>query len=102
MGDLKCDFHGTLEVEFSVGDELADAFSLHHLHGDVGLPLALSDLVDRADVRVVQSGSGSGLAEEPGPCGRVLEGVGRQAAEAAEALVPPRVITPNGPRVITS
>jgi hypothetical protein len=45
------------------------------LHGDEGLVTVSADLIDRADIRVVQSGSGTGFATEPFQCLWVLRDI---------------------------
>ncbi len=57
-------------------DEVLERLALQQLHDDEGLALVLPDLVDRADVRVVEGGGGPGLAQEPVERGAVAGGLG--------------------------
>ena len=41
-----------------------ERLALDELHGEIGLPLPLADVVDLDDVRVVERGHGAGLAQE--------------------------------------
>ena len=47
------------------GGERPQRLALDQLHDEEGLALVLVDVVDRADVGMVQGGGGAGLAAEP-------------------------------------
>ena len=72
------------------GGERPQRLPLDQLHDEEGLALVLVDVVDRADVGVVQGGGGAGLAPEPlqalGILG-ILLGQELQGDAAAEAGV---------------
>ena len=63
-GDLVDEVHGLLRLERPLPDLVLQRLPLDVLHGDVGPVLALADLVDDADVRVVQRRGRLGLDEE--------------------------------------
>ena len=52
------------------GDRVLEGFAFEILHGDEGAAVLFTDVVDGADVRVIQSGGGFGFATE------ALEGLG--------------------------
>ena len=43
---------------------MLEGFAFEQLHGDERLAIVLADFVDRADVRMIQPGSGAGFALE--------------------------------------
>ena len=47
------------------GNDRRQRFAGHQLHGDVGFALGHASFVDRADVGMVQRGSGAGLPQQP-------------------------------------
>ena len=46
------------------GDTPVERPPIHVFHGDVGIPFRFSDFIDRADIRVVESGGGLSLLGE--------------------------------------
>jgi hypothetical protein len=72
-------FHG------AAGDRMLQRLTLQILHGDEGLPALLIDLVDCADVGMVQCGSGLRLALEATERLRVLGHFVRQELQGDEA-----------------
>src|SRR5262249_13668080 len=70
-----------LWIERSGGEPVGEALALDELHGEVAPAVVLADLVDRHDMRVVETGDGLGLVAEasevvvagPGPCAEHLQ-----------------------------
>ena len=62
-----------LRLERLPGDAVLERLVLRQLHGDEGLPLVLVDIVDGADVRMVEGGRGLGLTPETLECDPVAE-----------------------------
>ena len=63
-GHLAGDLQGLLRLQRSAPELVLERLAVHELHGDIGPVLVLADLVDGADVRVVQGRGGLGLDEE--------------------------------------
>ena len=85
------DVHELVRVHRPAGDALAQGQALEELHHDELLALVLADVVDHADVRVVEGRGGSGLAREALGGGVVAGERGRQDLERhrpAEPRVP--------------
>src|SRR4029077_816326 len=63
-----CNFHAQFEQQIHrhrlAGDSVFQRLSFEKLHYDEELSVLLPDLVNRADIWVIQSGSGAGLALE--------------------------------------
>ena len=53
-----------VEVQRSVADEVLQRLAFQILHDDVGHPIVFADVIDCADVGMVQGGCGLGLATE--------------------------------------
>ena len=68
-----------------VADQVLQRLAVKELHGDEALALLLPDLVDGADIGVVQGRGGLGLAPEAFQCLRVLGHVIGQELEGNEA-----------------
>ncbi len=66
VGDLGTDLEQPLGGERLAGELLLQGLALHQLHDQKGRALVLADVVQRADVRMVQSGSGARFALEAG------------------------------------
>ena len=65
VGDLDAEVEDLVGLERPADDEpVLQRFAFHQLHDDEGLPVRLVDVVDRADVRVLERGSGPRLALE--------------------------------------
>jgi hypothetical protein len=90
-------FHGDgaqrLHIERTIADALLQRRSVQKLHGDEGAPVLLADVVDRADVRVVQRGGGARVAPEARPRARIRGELGGQELERDKPLEP-RVLRP--------
>ena len=74
----------------TAGDGVLERFAFEALHGDEGFAVFLADVVDGADVGVIEGRGGSGFAVEAFECLRILgDGVGKkfEGDEAAEARV---------------
>ena len=70
LGDLAGEGEKTLGRKCAVREKIAQRFSLHELHRDVGDRVGLADLVDRDDVGMIERGGRAGLlleAREPVP-----------------------------------
>ena len=64
FGHIERNLQGAVEVHGMAVENLEERVPFHELHGNVGTAGVLTDLVDRANVGVVESGSGAGLASE--------------------------------------
>ena len=69
QGRKRCEYserdrHRFGRAERSATQPLGQDFTLEQLHRDVQLPVLLADLVDLADVRMVDARRGAGLAPE--------------------------------------
>jgi len=64
VGEPDADLQKLLRLEGPLGDAVLECLALQQLHADEGLPLVLVDVVDGADVGVVQGRSGLGLPPE--------------------------------------
>jgi len=64
-GDLDPQIQDEVEPERLSLESLAERLSLHQLHDDERLTLVFPDLVNRADVRMVEGRRRAGFAKEP-------------------------------------
>src|SRR6266849_100491 len=90
IGDLDAQIKRGLDLQRLASDPVPERLPFQHFHGDEGLPISFVNLVDRANVRVIQGRRRLGLPPETakGLC-VVGEFVGKelQGYEAAEPHV---------------
>src|SRR3990172_4461158 len=65
VGGLDRNLDDPTGVQRPLVDELLEGLPLHELHHDEGAAVVLSDVVDGADVRVVECGCGTGFPLKP-------------------------------------
>jgi hypothetical protein len=65
VGDLDADIDNLGNLEHAAAEAIVERVSLHPLHDDERLALMFTDVVNRADVGVVQPGRRSGLDPKP-------------------------------------
>ena len=89
--DLTCEIEQALGRHGAPADHLLQGLARQQLHDDEVQPLVLPDVVDRADVRMIQSRGGAGFAAESVQrCGIAPGALGQdfQGHLAAQARVP--------------
>ena len=64
IGDLNAEIEKLLGLECPALDAMLESLALEQLHGDEWLAVVLADLVNRADVRMIQAGCRTRLALE--------------------------------------
>ena len=64
IGDLDAKIEHSLDLQRLAADPVPERLPLQQFHGDEGSPIGLVNLVDRADVRVVQGGRSLGFPLE--------------------------------------
>jgi hypothetical protein len=84
-----------LERESSFGEAHTERLAKDELHGDEGLSLRLADLMDRADVGVVELGGHTGLAQQADAGGFVGESSGGEDLQGHLAVEPRVPCPPN-------
>ena len=90
IGNVDGDFEKRIEFEGAAGDGVLEGFAFEAFHGDEGAAVFFADVVDGADVGVIESGGGLGFALEADQGLRIFrDGVGEefQSDETAEAGV---------------
>ena len=90
VGDFDADFEKAIEFERAAGDDVLECRAVEKFHGDEGAAVIFTDVVDGADIRVIERGGGAGFTLEPiERLGIVSEIVGKkfESDEAAEASV---------------
>jgi len=88
VGNLDTHFQQLFQLERPALDLVSESRAVQILHGDEGLPLLLADVVDRANVGMVQGRSRLGLALEAGQGLGVAGNVIRQELERDKAVQP--------------
>ncbi len=90
VGDVDGKFENGFEIEGSAGDGVLERFAFEALHGDEGFAVFLTDVVDGANVGVIEGGCGSCFTLKTGECLRIFcDGVGKkfERDETAQARV---------------
>ena len=64
VGDLDAHLERRIQVERTGGQPIRQRHSVEKLHDDEGAPVLVADVVDRADVRVIQGRRGTSFALE--------------------------------------
>jgi|ERR1017187_517745 hypothetical protein len=80
VGNLDGDIEETVELHGTAGDEVLESLALETLHRDEGLAVFFSDIVDGADIGMVESGGGFGFAA------KAAEGLGILGKVVGEKL----------------
>src|SRR5437870_3433530 len=57
VGNLDADFEQALQVEGAAGNQVLQSRTVQVLHGNEGAPVFLPNVMDRADIGMVQGGS---------------------------------------------
>jgi len=65
VGDLNAQVEQVFGRQRPRGNAMSQRLALEQLHDDIGLALVFADVVERADVRMVQCGRRARLAAEP-------------------------------------
>ena len=85
VGDLDGERENRLGLHRPAADAVLEGQAVEKLHGDEGLLAVFSDFINRADVGMVESGRGAGLAAETFEGLRVLGKILGQEFEGDEA-----------------
>ena len=86
VGDFDGQAEQDVHFERTAGDAMLQGQAVQILHGDEGLAIFLADVVNGADVGMVQRGSGLGLAAETLQSLAVLGDVFREEFQGDEAI----------------
>ncbi len=79
VGHLSGDLDDSGNLQRSLLHELTQRLAFHELHGDERQSVfGLADVVDDADVRMIECRSGFGLGQEPPPAVRIVRQFRRQ------------------------
>src|SRR5205085_49344 len=65
VGNFDAEVDKLVDLERAAGEAIVERLALHPLHDDERVTLMLADVVDRADVGVVQAGRGSRFDAKP-------------------------------------
>ena len=86
VGDLNGKRQEQIGFQWTSGDAVLQHYAIQILHGDEGLPIVLADVVDRADVGMVQCGCSLRFAPEAAQGLRVLGYFLRQELECDKTV----------------
>jgi hypothetical protein len=71
VGDLNADIEKLIEIDGTIADQMLERLAVEEFHGDEGAAFGFADVVDGADVGVVEGGGGLGFALKAGESLRV-------------------------------
>jgi len=86
VGDLDGDIEKAVQFEWLAGDEMLQCDSIEEFHDDEGFAVRLSDVIDSANVGVVQGGSGLRFPFEAGERQRIFGDLVGQELESDAAM----------------
>src|ERR1700722_4041678 len=85
VGNLDAQIEQHLHFQWTPGNAVLQRHAFQKFHGDKGMSVLLADLVNRADVRMVQRGSSTSFAAETFERLRVARNVFREKFQSDEA-----------------
>ena len=86
VGDLETEREHVVEIHGTGCDAVFEGCAVEELHGDEGLALFLADVVNRADVGMVESGRGLGFALKAGQSLRIVRDLFGEKFEGDETM----------------
>src|SRR6266852_1750588 len=84
VGNLDCKFEYLVQGERLAGDYMLERAAVHEFHGDELLAVLLANIVDGANVWMIQCGGSFGCAAEALQCSGALRGFRRKKLERNE------------------
>ncbi len=72
VGNFDGECRGAVHLHRAAGDPVLEGLAFETFHGDEGLAVLFADVVDGADVGMIESGGGLGLAAKAGEGLRIL------------------------------
>ena len=88
VGNLNCQTEQNIRLDGLSADQMLERFAIQKLHGDECLSVLLADVVNGANIRMIQRGCGLRFALETGKSLRVASNFLRQEFERDEAMKP--------------
>ncbi len=91
VANLRHDGQRILRRHFAGSNRLPQIHAVNEFHDDIKQPVALAEVVDADDIRMIQPGQRAGLAREPFGEGRIAAHFGRQdfhGHQSIEARLP--------------
>src|SRR5258708_804937 len=86
VGNLDCKFEYLVQGERLAGDYMLERAAVHEFHGDELLAVLLANIVDGANVWMIERGGSFGFAAEALERGGTLRSFRRKKLERDEAL----------------
>ena len=80
------DVEELVELERAIADKVLERLAVEKFHGDEGAAVGFADVVDGADIRMVEGGSGLGFALEAGESLRIGGNVFGEEFEGDETM----------------
>src|SRR6266571_97296 len=88
IGNFDSERQHHLDVQWFAGDPVLQCHAVQKLHGNESLTIFLTDVVNRANILMIQSRRRLRLALEAGECLRVSGNLLRQKLESDETMEP--------------